>query len=246
MTRIFLISALSLGLLSVSRADADPIVVTGYDITDALVSGSGGWAHTYTGTITPTTVPGVNFQVANYTGGGGTLNDGIIGKTILNSQLFDVAARSTITLHFADVQRVTEISLFGGDIPQNSVPGSLRGTVTVTANGVTADVPAQPFGRFSVIGIPVNDHLALAGTPLEGILASSISLSGFHSEFLDDRPIGNYSITEITVNVPQSPVPEPTTLSLIVTAIVGVAVRRTRRPLRWTALLRHGRCGSVG
>ena len=167
------------------------------------MSGSGGWAHTYTGTITPTIVPGVNSQVANYAGGGGTLNDGIIGGTVLNTQLFDVAAGSIITLHFADVQRIDEISLFGGDIPGNSVPGSLRGTVTVTANGVTAAVPAQPFGRLSAIGIPVNDHLALAGTPLEGILARSIS-----------RP----SVT-----------PEPTTLSLLFTAVVGLALRtRTR------------------
>jgi len=156
-----------------------------------------------------------------------TLNDGIIGDTILNSQLFDVAARSTITLHFADVQRIDEISLFGGDIPQNSVPGSLRGTVTVTANGLTADVPAQPFGRLSAIGIPVNDRLTLAGTPLEGILASSITLSRFHSEFLDDTPIGAYSITEITVNRPFSATPEPATFSLLFTAIVGLALRKT-------------------
>src|SRR4051812_21231599 len=101
MTKVFFLCVLSAAILPASRADAEPIpvAIVRYDITNAIVSGSGGWAHVYTGTITPTSGPETNYPVANYRGGGGTLNDGVIGTSVLDTQLFDVGARTVITLH---------------------------------------------------------------------------------------------------------------------------------------------------
>ena len=50
MARFLLILVLSVVTFPTCRADADPIRIVGYDIINASVSGTGGWAHVYTGT----------------------------------------------------------------------------------------------------------------------------------------------------------------------------------------------------
>jgi len=231
MRRLLVASVLFLsGMMgTVSSAAADPVRVAGYDVVNALVSGNGGWAHVYTGTITPTTSAGTSGSVANYTGGGGTLNDRIIGTTVLNTQLFEVPAESVITLHLSRAVPLQSVSLYGGDITNNSVPGRLRGSVTVSANGMSVEVPALPFGKVrSAIGEHVNDQLLLAGTLLDGVRTDRITLSGFRSESLKNL-VGYYSLTEVTVNQP-APVPEPATMLLFATGAAAVARNRwTRR-----------------
>ena len=221
MTKPVLIMALSIVMLPVSVAHADPIPVMRYDITNALVSGSGAWSHVYTGSVTPA-VPGVT---ANYAGGGGTLNDGVIGTSEDDTQLFRVPADTAITLYFGAFYHVDMISLFGGNIPTNSIPGALAGPVTVTANGTTAAINAQAFGSVrSDIGNPVNDRLLFTGSPLQNVLADRLTLRGFGSEWE-----GYYSLTEITVEGPGPAVPEPATLILFGTGLLGAALRRGRR-----------------
>ena len=229
MTKPALIMAISIVMLPASLAQADPIPVIGYDISNALVSGSGAWFHTYTGSITPTAVPGVNSSTANYAGGGGTLNDGVIGTSEDDAQLFDVAADSAITLYFGAFYHVNMISLFGGNIPTNSIPGALHGPVTVTANGTTAAITAQAFGTVrSATGNPVNDRLLFTGSPLQNIFADRLTLRGFRSELLDNQ-VGYYSFTEIAVEGPGPAVPEPATLTLFGTGLLGAALRRRWR-----------------
>ena len=221
MTKLILIMTSAIVMCPLSVAQADPIPLIGYDVTHALVSGSGGWSHVYTGSITPV-VPGVT---ANYAGGGGTLNDGVIGTTEENTQLFLVSQDSAITLYFGSFYHINRISLFGGNIRTNSIPGALDSPVTVTANGTTAAIDAQAFGSVrSTIGNPVNDRLLFTGSPLEGVFADRLTLRGFGRGWED-----YYSFTEITVEGPGPVVPEPATLTLFGTGLLGAALRRWRR-----------------
>ncbi|HET9648286.1 MAG TPA: hypothetical protein VFP34_08655, partial [Microlunatus sp.] len=117
-----------LGVAATSPAQAATISISGYDIVDTPISGSGGWAHTYTGTITPTgTDPVQGATLATYTGGSGTLNDGVIGTTPTESHLFFAGsrARPTITLHLPQVTFVDTIDIYGGTITFNAIPGAL-------------------------------------------------------------------------------------------------------------------------
>jgi len=222
MARFFLILVLSVVTFPTCRADADPIPILGYDITNAPVSGTGSWAHTYTGTITPTSVFDLNEVLATYTGGGGTLNDGVIGHSVTDTQLLDSRVDLVITLFLASPAALHAIDLFGGNIPANSLPGNLNGDVQVTVNGISTRVPTLPFGhQLADRTQPVNDRLLLTGTPLEGLLTDRIVLSEFHAQ---DR----FSLTEISINGP-NPLPEPATLMLVIGGLGAAAARKRRR-----------------
>ncbi len=225
MARFLLILVLSIVIFPTGRADADPIRIVGYDITNAPVSGTGGWQHVYTGTITPTSVFDLNEVLATYSGGGGTLNDGVIGHSVSDTQLLDSRVDVVITLFLASPTPLHAIDLFGGNILANSLPGSLRGDVEVTANGISALVPTLPFGhQLSDNTQPVNDRLLLTGTALEGLVTDRIVLSHF------DAP-DHFSLTEITING-ANPLPEPATLMLVIGGL-GAAAAQRRRPHRF-------------
>jgi len=208
------------------RAEADPIAVVRYDIVNALGSGWGSWSHEYTGTITRTSPPG-DVPIATYHGGGGTLNDGIIGTSALDTELFFVPANTAITLYFAAFHEISGIFLFGGDIANNSIPGALNGTVTVSANGHAADLAAVPFGSFrGALNQQVNDRLSLLDSPLAGIQTDRITLSSLQSS----DTLGPYfSLTEITVDGGPPAVPEPATLTLLGAGVLCALVRKRPR-----------------
>lgn len=219
-------------LVFVASLSADIIPAAGYDITDAVLSGHGNWAHTYTGTITPGSSfvnyanPGVT---ALYSGvGSGTLNDNVIGSHVNNTQLFlaasptdpsDLPINLSITFTFSYANIVNTIDIYGGDIIDNYVPGAISG-VTVglldyNFNYHEAIFSTTPFGSvLNLGGVQVNDRISLVGSSLEGIPAYAITLHSFQGN------VANWiSITEVTFEGDQfdedsSAIPEPSTAGL--------------------------------
>jgi hypothetical protein len=116
--------------------------VVGYDIQNAVTSGSFvEWYHTYygsitpTGTITVTPPPGdlITATLANYSRGGGTLNDGAVGMNPNETELFATAAQPAITLYLDNTYTIQSINLESFSL-YNVIPGNIR-QVTVTING---------------------------------------------------------------------------------------------------------------
>ena len=230
--------AACLGLLVVATvplsSTAAPLTIASYDVTDTPLSGFGCWSHTYSGTITLTnrTVIGCGndppVPVANYTGGGGSLNDGVIASSVNGSQLFTLTSYDggpplspTITLHLATPGTVNRIQIYGGD-PANAIPGGIDG-VTVEIGGVAIVFATTPFGALNALGVPVNDEIDVSGSALAGVLTDLIVLRDFTGALAFSSAI---SITEITV----ASLPEPATLALLAVGFAAFATRR--RPER--------------
>ena len=204
-----IISAVAL-MLSVDAQAA--VTIMSYDITNAQTSGFGGWTHTYTGTITPT-----GFGKFNYSGGGGTLNDGFIPTSHIDNQLFSPGDNSTITLHLNTFSAIGTINIFGGETEYNSVPGTLTGA-TITIGGTSVAINSTPFGPTSVSNL-CNDNFSLAGTSLADIATNTVSLSNFQGGWSQ-----YYNIGEITVAA--VPEPEEWAMMLMGFGLVGWQVNR--------------------
>ena len=230
-------------------AAASVIPIAGYDINDAVVSGHGNWAHTYNGLITPLG----NFvnnsfggMRATYSGvGSGTLNDGIIGSSLQNSQLF-MGGQATdqtlfdpaIYLTLSNAYTIDRIDLYGGDIV-NGIPGEIA-AVTVSLLKTDFTVVSEtfvttPFGTFlNSLGDPVNDRIDLTGSSLAGVGAYGVWLTAFQGsgDVIDDgidnsfsRIGGWFSLTEIELNgelVPQenNAVPEPASIATMASTLL--------------------------
>lgn len=214
--RLVLACALAAGLASAVSAQT----VSGYDITDAALSGFGGWAHTYNGTITTTgndTANGISFTRGNYSGmGSGTLNDGGTNDGVGNAQLFGLTSSTSpsIVVYLDGTYFVDDITLWGFD-NNNSIPGNVDG-YDLTINGHT-----QSFG-----GTETNNDLftTLAGSGLDSLQATSFTLSNFVLEGQSGWT-EIFSISEITFS--GRPVPAPGAFALL--CLGGVASIRRRR-----------------
>jgi hypothetical protein len=188
---------LLVGLATMTGPAAHAVTITGYDVTNATISGTGNWGHVYTGTITPT----ANALYSNYSGGSGTLADGVkVGTTYATTQLFyEIGTiESTITLFLDSTYTLSSLSLFGGD-PGNSFPGAITG-VDVTIGGTTVTIASTQFGVLGSSGQLVNDLVTLTGTGLDLIATHQVILSNF----MGKNPfIGAnfYSIAEIEIAI---------------------------------------------
>ncbi|MCU1334799.1 MAG: putative exosortase interaction domain protein [Bryobacterales bacterium] len=206
---------------------AEPITISSYDITDAMVSGWGLWAHTYSGTITPIGVFDGS-AVADYSGGSGTLNDDIIGTSASDTQLFEQGqtVQPVITLFLPGLYTIGSIILYGG--PTNNIyPGVITG-VTVGIGASSSAISLSPFGPRAASGQPINDFATIIGTSLQGIPTTTITLSNFTGTVFE----GHFSITEIQIDSEIFvPAPEPADIWLIGSGLLGLlAVSVMRKP----------------
>lgn len=204
-----LIFSFAVAALTVNAAWAGPIPISGYGVGDALLSGHGNWFHVFDGTITPEAnflhlgLPGTKAQYSGI--GSGTLNDGRIGTSPSDAQLFITPAASdgtplnpSIGLTFSFAYAIETIEIYGGDMTDNAIPGSLT-DVTVTLVGPlgieSERFALEPFGILNSVGVPVIDRVNLVGSRLEGYPAFLVILSDFSGTFADW-----FSATEIRLD----------------------------------------------
>ena len=195
-------------------AAAAPVIITGYDIQDAVKSGFGGWAHYYNGTITDkgsVTAHGFTGTVADYASGKGTLNDGIVGTDKNNTQLFATDISPVITLYLDNTYLIENITLFSF-VGTNSVPGNITG-LDITVGGTT-----QTFATTDAVHIQ-HEFADLIGSTISGILTDSIILSSFTTDPGSGWE-GGFSISEISLN--GTPVPVPAAFWLFGSGLLGL------------------------
>jgi hypothetical protein len=216
MKKLLFVFAVAAMLMTSIAAQAQ--YIKSYDVTNAKESGFGGWNFTYNGKIID--AGNNNF---NYTGGGGTLNDGIIPtEDGVDNQIFSIGDNSIITLHLNATYKLDEINIFGGNYFGNSIPGTLTGA-TVTIGDKSAAITSIESGDFCSAGF-CNDKLQFIGTILSGLTTDTIILSDFQGGWS-----GYYNAAEITATESVSAVPEPESYAMFLSGIGLIGFMSKRR-----------------
>jgi hypothetical protein len=241
LTRLFACAACSTFFVASPSLFAQGVVgVFGYDVKNAVTSDAFiEWGHTYYGSIVPTGTINVTLPpgdvttatLANYSGGGGTLNDRAVGSAPGDTELFVTAAQPVITLYLDGTYTIQSLNLESFSL-YNAIPGHIYG-VTVTING-----NSKALGTSTTIDNANNlcsSVLDVEGSSLAGMAANQIILS----DILTSGPYSPvFCLGEIAVT--GSPVPEPSAYRLLGMGIVfigwcfsrsGLTGRRSQRQL---------------
>ena len=210
MKRIFMYKGLVLLiLLAVITISASPdeigaVTIMSYDIEGTPTSGFGNWHHTYDDLITGTSGD------SDYSGGSGTLNDGIFGTNKDDTHLFFKSVFQSITLHLEETYLLTEMVLWSHPIVPNSITGTIE---SVEVNGTS----------YTASDGPSRSEMIDFGT---GLTTNTLTLTGFTGTHPD-----HFAISEVTFegSISSATVPEPTTFALLgigLTGLVGGYLRR--------------------
>lgn len=220
-----LLSALALSLVTFASSVAAPVSTTAYDVTNTSTSGFGAWQHQYSGTIVSN--GGGRF---NYTGGSGTLNDGVVGTGVGNTHLFEIGAKPSITLYFDSLFTLNTLSLYSFGPTANGIPGNITG-LFVTIGSASQYLQTTGFGpsnaAFANNGFDHSHELInFTGTSLAGIATNQVTLSGFTTA---GNYTGYFSISEVALDGTAAQVSEPGALVLGSFALLAAwGVRRRR------------------
>ncbi len=177
-------------------------IISSYDIEGTRLSGTAGWEHTYTGSIVS------SGGAYDYSGGGGTLNDGLFGTDEYDTHLLEAHYSPSLTLHLDGSYDISAIYLWSFPTG-NAIPGDITG---VHINGTS--------------------YTTLDGSQMEesvnlGSALTNVSMLTF-TNFITTS--GMFAISEITFDATlASTVPEPTTVALLGLGIVGLAGAEARR-----------------
>lgn len=195
---VFLLTgALALG----GTASAETVPIVSYDVSQTPGSGFGCWSHNYTGTKVDTghTVGGSVIctpeggHVFNYSGGSGTLNDGLVDTTHLLLTRTDEQGhvlQPLITLHLGRMVTVNQIRLLKGNNSFTCISGA---AAEITGTTVSFSNPSPIEGDCrSVV-------LDLGPTALAVVPTSQITLKSFSASFFGS-PIDQFGIGEIEVD----------------------------------------------
>jgi hypothetical protein len=195
---LLLTAALALG----GTASAETVPIASYVVSQTPGSGFGCWSHNYTGTKVDTghtvsgsvicTPDGVG-HVFNYSGGSGTLNDGLVNTTHLLLTRTDdqgQVLQPSITLHLGKVVTVNQIRLLKGDNSFTCIAAA-----AAEINGITV-----LFSNPSPIGGDCRSVvLDLGPTALAVLPTSQITLKSFSASWFS-QPIDQFGIGEIEVD----------------------------------------------
>lgn len=191
--------------------ESGPVPVVSYDIFQTPLSGWGGWAHVYSGAIVDTgrtTGPDCNpagSQIANYSGGSGTINDGVTDSANIDSThllCMGIAGdgqpvKPEITVRFAKAVFVERIVVHGGGTGGNIYPGAID-SATIRIGTTQATITSAPAGTPNDIGVLRDDVFDLTTTSLSSIPTTEANLSNIVTSFFG-FPLNQAAIAEITV-----------------------------------------------
>lgn len=182
--------------------------ITGYDINGSYPDGTQGLSHTYSGTVSAGSFPGI----FDYTGGTGTLADGQIQDSNAGHLIFGSTA--SITIFLDDYYYIDDI-LFYSALNQSS-------------NLQSADISGEIITR-ALDTVSQESLFDLTGTGLDTVGVNQITLSNFG--FAPFTP-KTFTLSEIQISgTLVSAVPEPSTYALMLggLGLIGFMAARRRR-----------------
>ncbi len=212
-------------VLGVGVASAIPVGVSSYNVDNTKLSGYGSWFHTYDGTMT---LDGATYD---YTGGSGTLNDGVIGPDHRNTHYFDNLDFPAVRVFLDALCTVDVIELYSYVTSTNWIPGNITG-VDITIGALTQSFATVGFGPINANGYPAHERVDLTGSPLGALWTDQVIFSNFVVAGRND-----FGISEITLD--GEIIPEPVTLTLLGSSLIALVFVRRRNRNHKKATLRE-------